>query len=103
MKLCVTVEGSPRVNALTSSSSSTWPEMSHKSNPVSLLLHHVKCILKQQYNVYLLAYYLNAVIFSQEISHARTDLAPNPYCGADVMGDMAINGTHRCIIHHINP
>jgi hypothetical protein len=37
MKLCVTVDGSPRVNALPSSSSSTWPEMSHKSNPVSLL------------------------------------------------------------------
>jgi hypothetical protein len=42
MKLCVTVEGSPRVNALPSSSSSMWPEMSHKSNPVSLLPHHVK-------------------------------------------------------------
>ena len=41
MKLCVKVEGSPRVNALPSSSSSTWPEMSNKSNPVSLLPHHV--------------------------------------------------------------
>jgi hypothetical protein len=41
MKLCVTVEGSPRVNALPSSSSSTWPEMSHKSNPVSLLPHRI--------------------------------------------------------------
>jgi len=45
MNLCVTVEGSPRVNALPSSSSSTWPEMSNKSNPVSLLphlVHHLK-------------------------------------------------------------
>jgi len=41
MKLCVKVEGSPWVNALPSSSSSTWPEMSNKSNPVSLLSHHV--------------------------------------------------------------
>jgi len=41
MNLCVTVEGSPPVNALPSSSSSTWPEMSNKSNPVSLLLHLV--------------------------------------------------------------
>ena len=41
MNLCVTVEGSPRVNALPSSSSSTWPEMSNKSNPVSLLPHLV--------------------------------------------------------------
>ena len=41
MNLCVTVEGSPRVNALPSSSSSTWPEMSNKSNPVSLLPHIV--------------------------------------------------------------
>ena len=41
MKLCVKVEGSPRVNASPSSSSSTWPEMSNKSNPVSLLPHHV--------------------------------------------------------------
>jgi len=39
MNLCVTVEGSPRVNALPSSSSSTWPEMSNKSNPVSLFPH----------------------------------------------------------------
>ena len=38
MKLCVT-EGSTRVNALPSSSSSTWSEMSNKSNPVSLLPH----------------------------------------------------------------
>jgi hypothetical protein len=36
MNLCVRLEGSPRVNALPSSSS-TWPEMSNKSNPVSLL------------------------------------------------------------------
>ena len=43
MNLCVTVEGSPRVNTLPSSSSSTWPEMSNKSNPVSLLPHLV-CI-----------------------------------------------------------
>jgi hypothetical protein len=43
MKVCVTVEGSPRVNALPSFSSLTWPEMSHKSNPVSLLPHHVVC------------------------------------------------------------
>jgi len=35
------VEGSPRVNVLPSSSSSTWPEMSNKSNPVSLLPHLV--------------------------------------------------------------
>jgi len=35
------VEGSPRVNALPSSSSSTWPEMRNKSNPVSLLPHLV--------------------------------------------------------------
>jgi hypothetical protein len=41
MKLCVTVEGSPQVNALSYSSSSTLPEMSNKSNPVSLLPHHV--------------------------------------------------------------
>jgi len=41
MNLCVTVEGSPRVNALPSSSSSTWREMSNKSNPVSLLPHLV--------------------------------------------------------------
>jgi len=41
MKLCVTVEGSPRVDALPSSLSSTWPEMSNKSNPVSLLPHLV--------------------------------------------------------------
>jgi len=41
MNLCVTVEGSPRVNALPSSSSSTWPEMSNKSNLVSLLPHLV--------------------------------------------------------------
>jgi len=41
MKLCVKVEGSPRVNVLPSSSSSTWSEMSNKSNPVSLLPHHV--------------------------------------------------------------
>ena len=41
MNLCVTVEGSPRVNALPSSSSSTWPKMSNKSNPVSLLPHLV--------------------------------------------------------------
>jgi len=41
MNLCVTVEGSPRVNVLPSSSSSTWPEMSNKSNPVSLLPYHV--------------------------------------------------------------
>jgi len=41
MNLCVTLEGSPRVNALPSSSSSTWPEMSNKSNPVSLLPHLV--------------------------------------------------------------
>ena len=41
MNLCVTVEGSPRVNALPSSSSSTWPEMSNKSNPASLLPHLV--------------------------------------------------------------
>ena len=40
MNLCVTVEGSPQVNALPSSSS-TWPEMSNKSNPVSLLPHLV--------------------------------------------------------------
>jgi hypothetical protein len=43
MKVCVTVEGSPRVNALPSSSS-TWMEMSHKSNPVSLLPYHVYII-----------------------------------------------------------
>jgi len=42
MKLCVMVEGSPRVNALPSFSSSTWPEMSNKFNPVSLLPHHVE-------------------------------------------------------------
>ena len=41
MNLCVTVEGSSRVNALPSSSSSAWPEMSNKSNPVSLLPHLV--------------------------------------------------------------
>jgi hypothetical protein len=41
MNLCVTVEGSPQVNAVPSSSSSTWPEMSNKSNPVSLLPHLV--------------------------------------------------------------
>jgi hypothetical protein len=41
MNLCVMVEGSPLVNALPSSSSSTWPEMSNKSNPVSLLPHLV--------------------------------------------------------------
>ena len=41
MNFCVTVKGSPRVNALPSSSSSTWPEMSNKCNPVSLLPHHV--------------------------------------------------------------
>jgi hypothetical protein len=38
----VTVEESPRVNALHTSSSSTWPEMSNKSNTVSLLPHHVQ-------------------------------------------------------------
>ena len=37
----MTVDGSPRVNALHSSSSSTWPEMSNKSNPFSLLPHVV--------------------------------------------------------------
>jgi len=36
------VEGSPRVNALPSSSSLTWLEMSNKSNPVSLLPHLVE-------------------------------------------------------------
>jgi len=41
MNLCVTVEGSPRVNALPSSSSSKCPEKSNKSNPVSLLPHLV--------------------------------------------------------------
>jgi hypothetical protein len=41
MNLCVTVEGSPQVNALPSSSSSKWPEMSNKINPVSLLPHLV--------------------------------------------------------------
>ena len=45
MNLCVTVEGSPRVNVLPSSSSSTWPEMSNKSNPVSLLPHLVQVII----------------------------------------------------------
>jgi len=43
MNFCVTVEGSPRVNALPSSSSLTWPKMSNKSNPVSLFPHLV-CI-----------------------------------------------------------
>jgi len=41
MNLYVMVEGSPRVNALPSSSSSTWPEMSNKCNPISLLPHLV--------------------------------------------------------------
>jgi hypothetical protein len=45
-QLCVTVEGSPRVRALPFSSSSAWPEMSHNSNPVSLLPHrlHIKLL-----------------------------------------------------------
>jgi len=47
MNLCVTVEGSPRVNALPSSSSSTWPEMSNKSNPVSFLPHLVHVLIVQ--------------------------------------------------------
>ena len=46
MKLCVKVEGSPRVYALPSSSSSAWPEMSNKSNPVSLLPHHVYIVME---------------------------------------------------------
>ena len=45
MKLCVKVEGRPRVNVLPFSSSSTWSEMSNKSNPVSLLPHHVFSII----------------------------------------------------------
>jgi len=49
MNLCVTVEGSPRVNALPSSSSSTWPEMSNKINPVSLLPHLVYPLLFQRF------------------------------------------------------
>jgi len=51
MNLCVTVEGSPRVNALPSSSSSTWPEMSNKSNPVSLLPHLVQSIKSGRVNL----------------------------------------------------
>ena len=39
MKLCVTVEGNPHGNILPDFSSSYWPEMSNKINPVSLLLH----------------------------------------------------------------
>jgi len=41
----VKVEGSPRVNVLPSSSSSTWPQMSNKSNSVSLLPHHVRALV----------------------------------------------------------
>ena len=58
MNLCVTVEGSPRVNALPSSSSSTWPEMSNKSNPVSLLPHLVyKAEMSSTYHFYLYVNY----------------------------------------------
>ena len=56
MNLCVTLEGSPRVNALPSSSSSTWPEMSNKSNPVSLLPHLVHSICIYTVHIYIYMY-----------------------------------------------
>jgi len=59
MNLCVTVEGSPRVNALPSSSSSTCPEMSNKSNPVSLLPH---------------------LVCSNNVNLMRRYLLPHDYC-----------------------